>query len=80
VGDLVFIKCCHTGKARVESGACLVVSQSIGFPGDANQIKKNPTLIFSILWNGFVDEKVSPEWLILIKNETPIALVLAESD
>jgi len=79
-GDMVFIRCCHTGKPRYESGVCLVVSESVGFPGDARVIKKNPKLIFSILWNGFIDEQVDPEWLIHAEDETPIAQVLAESD
>ena len=37
-------------------------------------------LIFSILWNGFIDELVDPEWLIHAEDEPPNAQVLAESD
>ena len=79
IGDMVFIRCWDTGKPRYDSGICLVISQSIGFPGDGRLIKENPKLIFSILWNGFVDELVDPEWLMHAEDETPIAQVLVES-
>jgi len=79
IGDIVFIRCWDTGKPRYETGVCLVISQSVGYPGDGSLVRKdNPKPIFSILWNGIVDDLVDPEWL--IQAEAPISLVLAESD
>ena len=66
VGDLVFIRSCHTGKAMAHAGVCLVIAKYYGVPGDASLIKKEK-IIFSILWRGFIDELVDPEWLILVK-------------
>lgn len=66
IGDLVFIKSSNTGEAMTGAGVCLVVSQSFGEPGSADLIK-NKKIIFSILWHGFVDDLVDPEWLILIE-------------
>ena len=66
VGDLVFIRSSSDEKPMISAGICLVVSQSFGEPGSADLIKEKK-IIFSILWQGFVDELVDPEWLILIK-------------
>ncbi|HIK67441.1 MAG TPA: hypothetical protein EYF95_05675 [Flavobacteriales bacterium] len=66
VGDLVFIRSSNDEKPIISAGICLVVSQSFGEPGSADLIKEKK-IIFSILWQGFVDDLVDPEWLILIK-------------